>query len=245
MRKYSFNSGLITLAIIGIVAALTIPNLLTKYQKQQTISGLKEAFSILSNAARLSEVENGPMPTWTYPEYSDSDSTGEFIKKYYLPYLRSAKLLSKTEFAELYPKYSVKSLSGDSKGHMNYYQVLSLSNGMLLFFNEFHNTGYFWIFADINGLAGPNRIGRDIFVFDGKSWGKKGNAYINFWNYFTCTSGRDCLMQGGPEEGSDDAELNFGYYGCSKDNKYGYYAGYYCGALIQYDGWKIADDYPW
>mgnify|MGYP003238774953 CR=1 FL=1 len=24
-----------------------------------------------------------------------------------------------------------------------------------------------------------------------------------------------------------------------------YDAGFYCGALIQYDGWEIKDDYPW
>ena len=242
---FTLAEVLITLAIIGIVAALTIPTLVTKYQKKQTVSGLKEAYSILSNAAKLSEAENGPMSTWTFPKFSDSDSTGEFVKKYYLPYLRSAKLFSRDEFEDEHPKYSVKNLSGDERGHMIYYQMVLLSNGMMLFFNSAHDTGYFWIYADINGLAGPNRIGHDIFVFDGNSWGKKGNSYINFWNYPTCTNGRDCLTQSGPEEGSDDAELNFGYYGCSKDNKYGYYAGYYCGALIQYDGWKIADDYPW
>ena len=38
---------------------------------------------------------------------------------------------------------------------------------------------------------------------------------------------------------------NAGGYGCSKDNKYGYYSGFYCGALILFDGWKISDDYPW
>ena len=250
MRKYSFKKGftlaevLITLAIIGIVAALTIPNLVTNYQKKQTISGLKEVYSILNNTVRLSEVENGPMANWTFPEFNNLDSTGEFIKKYYLPYLRSAKMYSRDEFEDEYPKYSVKNLSGEGQGNVSYFHVVFLSNGMLLFFNGY-GTGYFWIYADINGLAGPNRIGRDIFVFDGNSWGKKGNSYINFWNYPTCTNGRDCLTQSGPEEGSDDAEHNFGYYGCSKDNKYGYYAGYYCGALIQYDGWKIADDYPW
>ena len=251
MRKHGFKKGftlaevLITLAIIGIVAALTIPNLVTNYQKKQTISGLKEVYSILNNTVRLSEVENGPMANWTFPEFNNLDSTGEFVKKYYLPYLRSPKLLSRNEFRNSYPKYSVKSLSGDTSGHMDYYQVVFLSNGMLLFFNKFDVAQYMWLHVDINGLAGPNRIGRDIFVFDGNSWGKKGNSYINFWNYPTCTNGRDCLTQSGPEEGSDEAESNRGYYGCSKDNKYGYYAGYYCGALIQYDGWKIADDYPW
>ena len=33
-------------------------------------------------------------------------------------------------------------------------------------------------------------------------------------------------------------------YACKK-GMHAPYAGGYCGALIQYDGWQIKDDYPW
>ena len=138
---FTLAEVLITFAIIGIVAALTIPTLVTKYQKKQTVSGLKVAYSILSNAAKLSEAENGPMSTWVFPEYMSQVATGEFVKKYYLPYLRSAKLFSRDEFEDEQLKYSVKNLSGDERGHMIYYQMVLLSNGMMLFFNSAHDTG--------------------------------------------------------------------------------------------------------
>ncbi len=241
---FTLAEVLITLAIIGIVAALTIPNLITKYQKKQTISGLKEAYSILSNASKLSEAENGSMLTWVCPDVASADATAEFIKKYYLPYLHSTNLMTNAEFVSAYPKYNVKSLLGDGVGHINYTQAILLSNGMILFFGNVVKNNYFWIYADINGISGPNRIGRDLFVFEGKSYGKEKNPYVSFWSHPICAT-RACYTATGPEEGTPEAESNYSYYGCSKNNKYGYYAGYYCGALIQYDGWKIAEDYPW
>lgn len=45
-QKFGFNLAevLITLAIIGVVAALTIPNLATKYQKKVTVERLRKGF---------------------------------------------------------------------------------------------------------------------------------------------------------------------------------------------------------
>ena len=41
---------------------------------------------------------------------------------------------------------------------------------------------------------------------------------------------------------SADNLNNHPLYGC---NKTSIYAGTWCGGKIQYDGWKIKDDYPW
>lgn len=43
----------------------------------------------------------------------------------------------------------------------------------------------------------------------------------------------------------DELTAKDGQYGCSKNNKYGYYSGYACGALIVSEGWEIPNDYPW
>ena len=66
MNKYAFTLAevLITMGIIGIVAALTIPALIANYQKQVTVDRLKKSFSVISNAFVTSQYENGDMNSW-------------------------------------------------------------------------------------------------------------------------------------------------------------------------------------
>ena len=56
---FTLAEVLITLGIIGVVAALTLPNLITQYQKNATVQGLKVAYSLLSQAVQKSISENG------------------------------------------------------------------------------------------------------------------------------------------------------------------------------------------
>ena len=51
---FTLAEVLITLGIIGVVSAMTIPNLIAKYQKEQTVVKLKKAISILNQAYKLS-----------------------------------------------------------------------------------------------------------------------------------------------------------------------------------------------
>lgn len=68
---------MITLGVIGVVAALTIPAVITNYQKQETLSRLKKAYSIVQQAIKLSEVENESVTNW------DNNLNGhDFFEKY-------------------------------------------------------------------------------------------------------------------------------------------------------------------
>ena len=55
---FTLAEVLITLGIIGAVAALTMPVLVGNYQKKQTVTKLKRAFSVLSQAILMSELDN-------------------------------------------------------------------------------------------------------------------------------------------------------------------------------------------
>ena len=65
-KKAAFTLAevLITLAIIGVVAAMTIPTLITKYQEKQTVSQLTKVYSTLASAYQMMTVEYGPINTW-------------------------------------------------------------------------------------------------------------------------------------------------------------------------------------
>lgn len=55
MKKFGFTLAevLITLAIIGVVAALTIPTLITNYQKRQYVTGLQKSYAQIQNLFKL------------------------------------------------------------------------------------------------------------------------------------------------------------------------------------------------
>ena len=88
MKKNSFTMAevLITLGIIGIIAALTIPGVMSKYRKVKITAALKKDFSIFQQAIRLSEAKNGdfeqlPPPTKDHDANSLSDWWDIYMKK--------------------------------------------------------------------------------------------------------------------------------------------------------------------
>ena len=64
MKKgFTLAEVLITLGIIGVVAAMTIPNLITHNQKEETVTKLRRAISVFNQAYKLSFDELGnPTP---------------------------------------------------------------------------------------------------------------------------------------------------------------------------------------
>ena len=80
MKKYSFihnNLGftlaevLITLGIIGVIVALTLPHLILNYRNQVVETKLKKIYSIMNQAIALSEDINGNLEDWNFenPEF--------------------------------------------------------------------------------------------------------------------------------------------------------------------------------
>ena len=60
MKKgFTLAEVLITLAIIGVVAALTIPSVIVKTQQQEYRTAAKKAYSVLSQAVQLTQVQDG------------------------------------------------------------------------------------------------------------------------------------------------------------------------------------------
>ena len=59
---FTLAEVLITLMIIGIVAALTIPSVISNYQQQEFKTGLKKAVSVLNEAIQMNIVHEGETP---------------------------------------------------------------------------------------------------------------------------------------------------------------------------------------
>lgn len=72
-RKIAFTLAevLITLGIIGVVAALTVPTLVSKYKEKATVTKLKKVNSVLSQAMTSVINEYGTIDTWNLAKSSE------------------------------------------------------------------------------------------------------------------------------------------------------------------------------
>ena len=65
---FTLAEVLITLGIIGVVAAMTIPTLISKTQKKEAVTRLKGAYSQIAQAIRMSEADNGDISNWDFSD---------------------------------------------------------------------------------------------------------------------------------------------------------------------------------
>lgn len=96
LQKYvafTLAEVLITLGIIGVVAAMTLPALVSKYQKQVTVNRLKRSYTTLSQMFNMARKDYGDPNEWSF-SFGDYDNGKNFAvilpmvaKTYFLPYL--------------------------------------------------------------------------------------------------------------------------------------------------------------
>ncbi len=101
-QKFGFTLAevLITLGIIGIVAAMTMPTLIQSYKKKVVETKLSRFYNIINNAIALSEINNGDKTTWLEPNDITEEEVTEtggkskmdaWLIKYIVPYVKIIK----------------------------------------------------------------------------------------------------------------------------------------------------------
>ena len=86
--KFGFTLAevLITLGIIGVVAAMTLPSVIQKHREKVLETGLARFYTTINQAFKASELENGEQQYWEY-----TDNSCEFYKKYLAKYLKTVR----------------------------------------------------------------------------------------------------------------------------------------------------------
>jgi len=225
-KKAAFTLAeiLITLGIIGIVAAMTIPNLIAEQQKRTTVTKLQRAMSVLNQAYRRAYDDVGEATA----EEASAMGSEEYFNKYWASYIKTAHICktyqdcgyeSNTPFVYINNvqtamhlvsdgcRTTIKTMDGFT------YLIVTRSGTDLADIDP-------KIWVDINSGAKPNRLGKDVFLFIRATDGEKGGVVLPF----------------GYDKTNEEIDEK-----CTKSSS----TGQYCAEKIRRAGWKIEKDYPW
>ena len=186
-KAFTLAEVLITLGIIGVVAAMTIPTLMKNYQTQVLKSQLKKNMSAVSNALQRAAIDNGGSlagySTITWNTDTISEDLINFIKPYfaytkicYISQLNASCRPVNTD----YTTYTGGSISAIAGGVQPINEPLMvLNDGTILYFFTYYlfnptctstgitstKDGCGSVIIDVNGAKGPNQTGVDTFMF--------------------------------------------------------------------------------
>ena len=171
-KAFTLAEVLITLGIIGVVAALTLPTLISNYQEKVLVNQLKVAYSTFAQAYEQALEEHGPSEHW---DIGSRDSAVGANKLYQImkPYFLNAEDCGLTKNKCFYTG-TYKALFNDKWAwqpatHLVYAKG-RLKNGVSFFFWS-NGSGCpdnicGSIVVDVNGEKSPNQAGVDYFSFD-------------------------------------------------------------------------------
>ena len=212
---FTLAETLITLGIIGVVAAMTIPNLMTAFAKHRVETQLVKFYSTMNQAMRMSVADNGTPEGWVVSGKTYTyDENVEFLETYISPYLKHG---------------GYEKCIRNNKVHV----CLTLLTGEFFAFRIDHNGGD--IIYYIDGVV-ENGSPKNSFWFQfSKNTGKSGDDTINSQNFI-----EPYIWSW---DGTDEDLKNNTTLGCYKGCNPAYC--HYCTKLIQLNSWKIPSDYPW
>jgi len=242
-KAFTLAEVLITLGIIGIVAVLVLPGIITDYNKKVASARLKKFYSTLAQATIRSTVDNGEVYEWTFPG-GMSDSTVKVIdwyNTYYKPYMKGID--------PVYVEDTDKSIflgwnfSGDLKANA---LKLNFPDGTSALLYKGYCIDFIY---DINAKRLPNKEGHDQFRFlvcpplqgtgqyclDGDKRPVCAYGTANIHNCATGGQSNDTVTM--PCQGKtnlrDEAMAQ-----CKR-------LPAACSALLEIDGWEFKSDYPY
>ena len=214
-RKAAFTLAevLITLGIIGVVAALTLPTLIQNYQKRVYVTQLKKSVSVLSNGFKLMMAHDGVTELKDTHAFSDMSGNNPAFNNAGTPDrcdysniltndCRSIReglqsVFSGIQFVQR-DATQIKFLNGSAVP--NTFAPAKQARTYIVFPDglEIYNYGFYkglsssdglatyygYLYVDLNGPKNPNTFGRDIFMFNLYNTGV-------VMPYGTCTEGAD------------------------------------------------------
>lgn len=222
---FTLAEVLITLGVIGIVAALTIPNLINGYQKKVAVTRLKTSYSLLTQAITAAKAQHGDIINW-------ERDANKILFDYIAPNIKSEKFTNHMDYDYQHVmcnnKQVYKFLDGGGMGSPfnSISPSIKLANGVCIALNRIDDSSALQsnLFIDINGPDSPNINGKDLFVFILRF--NEGKIMPEGYNWAANNDITSANLTGN----------------CNKSAKYG---GTFCATVIMKAGWEMPKNYPW
>ena len=169
---FTLAEVLITLGIIGVVAALTIPGLIAKFHQIQFETAFKKEYSMFQNAMNLITEEENLLLCYThYPKGTSSYATvSDDCKQLEKNLVQALKLSEYKSGNKLISKYASKSKvlanGGKTVNNACSYEGLGVFNSYVALDGTIYNfkfNNFPVLIIDVNGERGPNKWGYDVF----------------------------------------------------------------------------------
>ena len=223
---FTLAEVLITLGIIGVVAAMTLPALVGNYRKVEASSRLKKFVSSMEQAIRFSEAVNGDSKEWSKAatQYDnegnvDYEAQGRVSKEFFMTYL--APYL---KYASIEDGKNTVDEDGNKSGTAT---TVYLADGSSF---SFSNGSCMDIQFDVNGSRKPDEFGKDKYVFL-MCFSKSDRLYH-------CGSDKKAFCSYGTNRSGANNTREKALADCTR-------SGYWCSSLLEMDGWEFKEDYPY
>ena len=179
-RKIAFTLAevLITLGIIGVVAAMTMPTLINDINKKHWITGYKKAFSELSQIHQLLNSETGGSYMAECNDFDDVCLKNLFAEKMKVVEYCKETVPNKCQESSTYLNGRTRGINQTTEVNDPWPTIVTASGYSVKF--RFHGNdcsefieGYSqklptcgWMQIDVNGLKRPNVVGKDIYFLN-------------------------------------------------------------------------------
>lgn len=223
---FTLAEVLITLGIIGVVAAMTMPVLVSNYRKNVVETRLKKFYSSMNQAIKMAEAEYGDVNQWDeWKTLYETDDEGnnkvitntEYFNKYFEPYIAYLKVVHKNGLTIIYfPDGSLTTLRNNGISfypNAKDYSIKEEESGEIRGDQSHNGTKVFSFFFNPTENTTANKY----------HYNKGIEPYKYYW------------------DGTEEMLRNNNTIGCKQEVSN---SRAYCTALIQMNGWKIPKDYP-
>ena len=170
MRKWGFTLAevLITLGIIGVVAAITMPTIVQNQQKRSLEVATQKFYSTMLQAIKqymadegVEDLRNSPLNAdkWSDEEIANAyEHWTKFMNKYF----KVVKICDEEQGCFTFP-YRYFDGTVAEANEIGYDQNYVLADGMVIGVLPSVTANPATITVDVNGKKGPNRVGYDIW----------------------------------------------------------------------------------
>ena len=154
LRGFTLAEVLIVIAILGVIAALTLPAINSNIQKQQMGPALMRAISTLDTANALVAQE--------HDFYNFAESCQNYLNDCFEPFVKEKLGAAKFDEDIVYGEFH------NYNAEHRYPNGYTTQNGFIYYIpNEnFYDPVRIDVLVDVNGNKRPNAIGKDLFILN-------------------------------------------------------------------------------